>query len=76
MSVGQTERGFTIYDEFIDRYGKNIRVQESSIATEHCVWIQNEIVVVDGIPLGNAHLTVEMAKRVIKALKEFVKESE
>jgi len=68
----RTQRGFRIYTEFKDEYGANIRVQESSLATKRCVWIQNEVVDCSGTPLGNAHLTVPMAKRVIKALQRFV----
>lgn len=69
---GRTQRGFAIYDEFKDRYDKDITIVKSSIATEDCVWIQNEVITVDGEAIGNAHLTVDMAKRVIKALQAFV----
>jgi hypothetical protein len=44
----------------------------SSIATKRCVWIQNEVTEHMGEHFGNAHLTVPMAKRVIKALQAFV----
>jgi hypothetical protein len=70
--VKRTNRGFAIYAEFKDEYGKNIRVQASSLATRRCVWIQNEVTEHMGVHLGNAHLTVPMAKRVIKALQRFV----
>lgn len=68
----RTSRGFAIYADFKDEYGKNIRVQASSLATKRCVWIQNEVTEHMGEHLGNAHLTVAMAKRVIKALQKFV----
>ena len=70
----KTARGFGIYTEFKDLYGKNIRVQESSLATKHAVWIQNEIELCgpEKLPIGNAHLDKRMAKRVIKALEQFV----
>jgi hypothetical protein len=68
----RTNRGFAIYTEFKDQYGLNIRVQASSLATRRCVWIQNEVIEHTGEYLGNAHLTVPMAKRVIKALQAFV----
>jgi len=29
-----TDRGFVIYDEFTDTYGHEVRVQESSLATD------------------------------------------
>ena len=68
----RTERGFAIYTEFKDEYGKNIRVQASSLADKRCVWIQNEVTEHMGTYLGNAHLTAAMARRVIKALQAFV----
>lgn len=68
----RTLRGFGIYTEFKDLYGKNCRVQASSLATKRAVWIQNEIDNFTGIPIGNAHLSVVMAKRIIKALQAFV----
>jgi hypothetical protein len=49
----RTERGFAIYTEFKDEYGKNIRVQASSLATKRCVWIQNEVTEHMGEHLGN-----------------------
>jgi hypothetical protein len=63
MTTRRTERGFRIYSDFRDRNGKNVRVQASDLATERCVWVQIE---------GAAHLTVPMAKKVIKALQDFV----
>lgn len=70
--VRRTERGFAIYTEFKDRYAKNICVVASSLATERCVWIQNEVTFHMGTALASAHLTVPMAKRVIRALQKFV----
>jgi hypothetical protein len=72
MGLKRTPRGFAVYTEFKDEYGKNIRVQMSSIATKRCVWIQNEVTEHMGEHFGNAHLTVPMAKRVIRALQAFV----
>lgn len=68
----RTERGFRIYTAFKDEYGANISVIKSSLASRRCVWIQNEVVNCHGENLANAHLTVSMAKRVIKALQDFV----
>lgn len=68
----RNERGFAVYADFKDEYGKNIRVQASSLATKRCVWIQNEVTEHMGHHLGNAHLTVPMARRIIKALQAFV----
>jgi len=72
MRLKRTQRGFAIYAEFKDEYGKNIRIQASSLATKRCVWIQNEVTEHMGEHLANAHLTVPMARRVIKALQAFV----
>lgn len=68
----RTKRGFAIYTDFSDLYGKNCCVVASSLATKRAVWIQNEVETHMGEHLGNAHLDVRMAKRVIKALQEFV----
>lgn len=72
--VSRTSRGFAVYACFKDLYGKQIKIVKSSLATQDAVWIQNEIEYCDSnaTPLGNAHLTRPMAKRVIKALQDFV----
>jgi hypothetical protein len=72
--VKRTERGFAIYADFKDLYHANICIQRSSLAGKRAVWIQNEVVPCgpDKEPIGNAHLSVAMAKRVIKALQRFV----
>lgn len=59
-AIDHTPRGFGIYADFTDRYGNNFTVQESSLATESCVWI--------GAGDGRGHLTVEMAQHVRDAL--------
>ena len=70
----RTERGFAVYTDFKDLDGCNCRVVRSSIAGKRAVWIMNEIVLCgpDSEPIGNAHLTVAQAKKVIKALQKFV----
>lgn len=68
----RTARGFAVYTDFSDQYGKNICVVRSSLVSPRCVWIQNEVTFHIGEHLANAHLTVPMAKRVIKALQAFV----
>lgn len=66
----KTQRGFWIYDQFVDLNNSKIRIQESSLATERAVWIfaNNDNPELDGDP----HLTTEQARRVIKALQSFV----
>lgn len=68
----RTARGFAIYEDFTDLYGKKCCVVASSLATKRCVWIQNEVTEHMGEHLANAHLDVAMARRVIKALQSFV----
>lgn len=69
----KTDRGFVIYDEFKDRYGSEITVQESSIAFEACVWIfcKNPRYK-DNEGQGSPHLSPTDAKRLIVALQKFV----
>ena len=38
----RTSRGFQVYRRTRDRVGREVRVQESSIATEHAVWLIRE----------------------------------
>lgn len=61
--VEYTQRGFRIYTHFRDRYGNEVRVQQSSLATESCVWIFSD---------EDPHLTVEQAQVVRDALDEFI----
>ena len=37
--MNKTKRGFSIYTEFLDTYGQEVRVQQSSSAEEDRVWI-------------------------------------
>lgn len=65
-AIDHTERGFGIYANFVDRYGYRFSVQESSIATEPCVWI--------GRHEERGHLTVEMAQHVRDALSGWLQD--
>lgn len=67
-----TERGFRIYLRTNDLYGTAIRVQESSLATEECVWIftgTNE-------HHSSLHLNYEQAETLISALSEWMEDVE
>lgn len=64
----KTQRGFSIFTQFKDLYGKEVRVQKSSLATKRAVWIFTEV----ETTCAGAHLSVAQAKRVIKALQMFV----
>jgi len=68
MDLNKTERGFYIA-EFKDRYDKDCSIQESSLATEGCIWLgQNDV---DGKP-ARMHLTVDMVKELLPLLQIFV----
>lgn len=70
-----TERGFTIYDQFTDTYGSDVRVQESSAATAAKVWIFCNK---HGFPQEGAspHLDVTQAVRLRDALDAFITEQQ
>jgi hypothetical protein len=68
-----TERGFTIYDQFADTYGRDVRVQESSSAEGSHVWIfatDMESPEKRTCP----HLDIVQAERVRDALDAFIRE--
>lgn len=69
-----TERGFTIYDDFTDTYGTQIRVQKSSSASGPRCWIFTYPAAGNGA--ASPHLDVEQAKRVRDALDAFIREHE
>jgi len=70
----RTERGFRIYAEFKDYDAYKVRIVRSSLSGERCVRIQPEIVIhpITQDPIADCHLTVDMAKKVIIALEEFI----
>ena len=87
MSRSVTPRGFAVYDE-VDCDGDTVTVQQSSCAIEPCVWLRVEGVPVHepverrrrGLPAHPdpvtlmAHLTIDDARRVKKALAAFIRE--
>lgn len=70
MAKKTTSRGFRIYCTITDLNSSEVRVQESSLATEPAVWIftHNRNPALQGDP----HLSVTQARRVIRALKKFI----
>lgn len=71
-----TERGFTIYDQFTDTYGSQIRVQESSAASGPRCWIFTTAADDDDDTVtAAAHLDVTQAERVRDALDSFIREA-
>ena len=67
MKVEKTERGFSIV-EFIDLYGKQCSLQESSLATDDAIWL--------GRNGQRMHLTRHMVKELIPKMKLFVETGE
>lgn len=68
------DRGF-FKGGFKDRYGADCSIQESSLATEACIWLgcDHETVDAQGRPCGaRMHLTQAMARDLIPLLEHFV----
>jgi hypothetical protein len=72
----RTERGFAMYAEFKDADGEIVKVQRSSSIGRRLVYIFPAAKIHLGEAISGAHLTVPMAKRVIKALQKFVEGQE
>lgn len=71
LKFEKTDRGFTRSD-FKDKYGKECSIQESSLATEHCIWLGcNEGVHVEGECCARMHLTQAHVAILIPVLKFF-----
>ena len=66
----RNERGFAVYAEFKAADGETVKVQRSSSIGRRLVFPAAKIHL--GKAISGAHLTVPMAKRVIKALEKFV----
>ncbi len=85
------DRGF-LRGEFVDRYGAKCSLQESSLATEACIWLgvnEPEVkILVPGegwkdVPIpegatrsGWMHLTQKMVADLLPALQHFVETGE
>jgi hypothetical protein len=63
MQIERTERGFAIA-RFKDRYDIECNIQESSLATEACLWL--------GTKKDRMHVTQELAAELIPMLQHFV----
>jgi hypothetical protein len=68
----RTARGFAMYAEFKDFDGENVKVQRSSAMGRRLVYIFPAAKFHLGDIVCGAHLTVPMAKRVIRALQMFI----
>jgi hypothetical protein len=72
----RNERGFAMYAEFKDVDGETVKVQRSSSIGRRLVYIFPAAKIHLGEAISGAHLTVPMARRVIKALEKFVSGAE
>jgi hypothetical protein len=73
INWNKTERGFG-RGEFMDRYGVPCSIQESSLATEQCIWLgcDHEQHDQNGRPVGaRMHLTREMRHDRISSITGF-----
>ena len=68
----RNQRGFAMYAQFKDYDGEEVKVQRSSSIGRRLVYIFPAAKIHLGEAISGAHLTVPMAKRVIKALQRFV----
>lgn len=91
MKIEKTERGFERID-FIDRYGKECSLQESSLAAEHAIWLGcndaepkllipgqgwTEIDMPEGyVANTRMHLTQEQVKELLPHLIKFANTGE
>jgi len=72
MKVEFTKRGFARID-FIDRYNAKCSIQDSSIATEDCIWLGcNEGEHADGSCCARMHLTQEHVRQLLPVLQRFL----
>ena len=73
IEIKQTLRGFLV-GEFKDRYGAECTIQESSLATEACIWLGvNTDHNGEAVQFGRMHLTQEMARELIPILRHFAR---
>ena len=76
MKIEKTSRGFRRAD-FNDFNGEACSIQESSIATQACLWLgMNTGTHHQGECLARMHLTKDMAKELIPLLQHFVETGE
>ena len=80
MPKEYTDRGFAVFENFVDLYDNKVRVQASSLANIDAVWIfcdPGEKWIANCKRIGedtppHSHLNVEQAKKVIAALQELM----
>lgn len=73
IKLGTTQRGL-FRGEFEDRYGQKCSIQESSLATDHCIWLGVDVDMNGGeVEHGRMHLTQKQAHDLIHILRHFVR---
>lgn len=91
MQVKHTERGFRIC-RFVDRYGEECSLQESSLANDTCVWLgidkpkaqhlvpgkgwQDVPLPPETIVTSRMHLTQDQVRELLPHLQRFVETGE
>ena len=76
MAIRQTDRGFDIYDEFIDSYGSQITVQESSLVAPR-VWVfVDSTLYIKEKGTASMHLDMDDVDRLIAALQAWKRTQE
>lgn len=74
LKVFSTKRGFKRVD-FSDKYGTSCSIQNSSLATEDCIWFGVDHCHECQHPT-RMHLTQAMVKELLPLLEKFVKTGE
>jgi len=74
IKLAPTQRGF-LRGEFEDRYGQKCSIQESSLATDRCIWLGVDVDM-NGqeVEHGRMHLTQKQAHDLLHILRHFVRE--
>ncbi len=73
IKLSSTARGF-FRGDFEDRYGQKCSIQESSIATENCIWLGVDVDMNgEDVEHGRMHLTQSQAHDLIHILRHFVR---
>jgi len=74
MKIEFTNRNFALA-KFKDRYGERCSIQDSSSATENCIWLgcEHETLDNNGQPCGaRMHVDIDLARELIVLLQRFI----
>lgn len=66
----RTARGFPLMN-FVDKYGQQCSIQDSSLATDACCWLGVDVDIEGAEVNKRMHLTREMAGKLAAALAYF-----